>query len=67
MKSFVSTIIISVAAACLAGCGSDVVNSYSDFHTLPDWGWRYTDVEEFTVTSRLGSNRRAYGGPPPPR
>lgn len=52
MKSCVSAIIISVAAAGLAGCGADVVNSYSDFHTLPDWGWRYTDVEEFTVTHR---------------
>lgn len=52
MKPSIIAIIMSVVAACIAGCDSDVVNSYSDFHTLPDWGWRYTDVEEFTVSHR---------------
>jgi len=42
----------TVIAVAAAGCSGDVVNSYSAYSTLPDYGWRYTDAQEFQVEHR---------------
>lgn len=52
LKDIVITLVVVVAGWAAVGCSGDVVNSYSDYSSLPSYGWTYTDVRQFNVTHR---------------
>ena len=42
-----ASLLTSVMLLLASGCGDAVLNSYSEYHRLPESGWTYRDIETY--------------------